>query len=79
MAFPGIGQSDLPRTFGVGICARHLEGEVALEAVKGEDPLIVLAERFDVHPSREEALERERVSLPCSHMWLAVTFAQGCP
>jgi transposase len=28
------------------------KAKVALEAIKGEEPLIVIAERFDVHPTR---------------------------
>jgi transposase len=28
------------------------KAKVALEAIKGEEPLIVIAERFDVHPNQ---------------------------
>ena len=39
--------------------APAFKAKVALEAVKGEEPLIVLAERFDVHPNQITKWKRE--------------------
>ena len=33
--------------------------KVALEAIKGEEPLIVIAERFDVHPNQITKWKRQ--------------------
>ena len=35
------------------------KAKVALEAVKGEEPLIVIAERFDVHPNQITKWKRQ--------------------
>jgi transposase len=35
------------------------EAKVALEAIKGEEPLIVIAERFDVHPNQITKWKRQ--------------------
>ena len=35
------------------------KAKVALEAVKGEEPLITIAERFDVHPNQITKWKRE--------------------
>ncbi|GAB4256161.1 MAG: transposase [Thermoleophilia bacterium] len=36
-----------------------LQGKAALEAIKGEEPVIVLAERFDVHPNQITTWKRQ--------------------
>jgi transposase len=35
------------------------KAKVALEAIKGEEPLIVIAERFDVHPNQITKWKRQ--------------------
>ena len=35
------------------------KAKVALEAIKGEEPLITIAERFDVHPNQITKWKRE--------------------
>jgi len=36
------------------------KAKVALEALKGEEPVIVIAERFDVHPNQNTKWKRQR-------------------
>ena len=44
--------------------APAFRAKVAPEAVKGEEPLIVLAERFDVHPNQITKWKRELPDVP---------------
>ena len=47
------------------------KAKVALEAIKGEQPLIVIAERFDVHPNQIATWKRQLLE------GAAVVFGEG--